>query len=123
MVPIEILLQYSKIGFKLVPLDDLASCPVIVWSEIYYNKDFWSEAKLREHSDRFQNIATTFGKSHLQDSQGKELYLYCLDIDSGETLKRVADPLEGEWKLKTFVTKTQKDCGKIGMNITMKKRP
>jgi hypothetical protein len=98
-------------GFKLVPLDELSKSPIIPWSEIHDNPDFWSTEKIREYIDKFYNVATTFGQSHVKDAQGKELYLHCLDIDSDEVLKRVQVLLEEEWNLKTFVTKTQKDCG------------
>jgi hypothetical protein len=98
-------------GFKLVPLDELGKSPIIPWSEIYDNPDFWSIEKIREYADKFYNIATTFGKSHVKDVQGIELYLHCLDIDSNEVFNKVQPLLEQEWKLKTFVTKTQKDCG------------
>ncbi|HKG87608.1 MAG TPA: hypothetical protein VKA95_04725 [Nitrososphaeraceae archaeon] len=111
MITSEIIISYWKIGFKLVPLDELSKSPLIPWGAIYDNPDFWSIEKIREYTDKFYNVATTFGKSHVKDTQGKELYLYCLDIDSDEVLKRVQVLLEQEWKHKTFVTKTQKDCG------------
>ena len=111
MIPSEIIISYWKIGFKLVSLDEISKSPIIPWSEIYDNPDFWSIEKIRECTDKFYNVATTFGKSYLKDAQGKELYLHCLDIDSDEVLNRVQSLLEQEWKLKTFVTKTQKDCG------------
>ena len=111
MISLETIISYWKIGFKLVPLDELSKSPIIPWSEIYDNPDFWSIQKIREYTDKFYNVATTFGKSHVKDAEGKQLYLYCLDIDSDEVLKRVQVLLEQEWKLKTFVTKTQKDCG------------
>jgi hypothetical protein len=111
MISLETIFSYWKIGFKLVPLDKLSKSPIIPWSEIYDNSDFWSIEKIREYKDKFYNVATTFGKSHLKDAQGRELYLYCLDIDSDEVLRRVQSLLEQEWKFKTFVTKTQKDCG------------
>jgi hypothetical protein len=111
MIPLETIISYWKIGFKLVPLDELSKSPTIAWSEIHDNPDFWFIEKIREYIDKFYNVATTFGKSHVKDTQGKELYLYCLDIDSEQVLERVQPLLEQEWKPKTFVTKTQKDCG------------
>jgi hypothetical protein len=111
MITIETLIPYWKIGFKPVPLDDLGKNPVLAWSEIYEDSKFWSEEKFEKYLSKFYNIATTFGKSHVRDLEGRDLYLYCLDIDSEEALKRVSGLLEGEWKTKTFVTKTQKDCG------------
>ena len=111
MITLEALLAYLRIGFKLVPLNELSGAPAISWSEIYSNPDFWSTQKLTEHLRMFHNIATTFGQTHVTDSQGKKLYLYCLDIDSEGVIQRVTTLLEQEWKAKTFVTKTQKDCG------------
>jgi hypothetical protein len=111
MISLETIISYWKIGFKLVSLDELSKSPIIPWSKIYDNPEFWSIEKIREHTDKFYNLATTFGKSHPKDAERKELYLYCLDIDSDEVLKRVQVLLEEEWKHKTFVTKTQKDCG------------
>src|SRR5215207_3742344 len=106
MITLEALLAYLRIGFKLVPLNELSGAPAISWSEIYSNPDFWSTQKLTEHLRMFHNIATTFGQTHVTDSQGKKLYLYCLDIDSEGVIQRVTTLLEQEWKAKTFVTKT-----------------
>ena len=72
--------------------------------------NFWSDDKFALHLNKFHNVATTFGESHLRDKDDRELYLYCLDIDSEEVLNRVLTLLN-QWKLVTFVTKTQKDCG------------
>jgi len=111
MIPLEPTISYWKIGFKLVPLDELSKSPTIAWSEIYTNPNFWSIDKLDEYSNKFYNISTTFGQTNVKDQDDRELYLYCLDIDSDEVLKKVQITLEQEWKHKTFVTKTQKDCG------------
>jgi hypothetical protein len=111
MVTLEELIILWKLGFKLVALNELSKEPTIAWSEVYSNLTFWSAEKLKEYEDKFYNVATTFGKSHINDAQGKELYLHCLDIDSEQILERVQPLLEQEWIPKTFVTKTQKDCG------------
>ena len=110
MIGLDILVRFSKMGFKLVPLNEPSMRPVLAWSDIYDNSNFWSLEKFEKYANKFNNLATTFGQSPLTDSHGRELFLYCLDIDSEEVLKRVSTFLE-EWKLKTFVTKTQKDCG------------
>src|SRR5689334_21180387 len=102
MITLDTLLQYFKIGFKLVPLNDLSMSPMISWSEIYNNIEFWSTEKLREYEGKFLNTATTFGKSHIKDDQGKDLFLFCLDIDSDEILERIFNLLENEWNPKTF---------------------
>jgi hypothetical protein len=110
MMTLENIISYWKMGFKLIPLNELSTSPTISWSEIYSTPDFWSDDKFRLHLNKFHNIATTFGKSQLRDKEDRELYLYCLDIDSEEVLNRLSTLLE-QWKLVTFVTKTQKDCG------------
>ncbi len=108
--PLENIISYWKMGFKLIPLNELSTGPTLSWSEIYSIPDYWSDQKFGLQLNRFYNIATTFGKSHLRDKDDRELYLYCLDIDSEEVLNRISALLE-EWKRLTFVTKTQKDCG------------
>ena len=110
MITLEIIISLWKSGFKPVPLNELSTSPTIPWSEIYSTPDFWSDDKFGLYLNKFHNIATTFGKSHLRDVDGRELYLHCLDIDSNEVLNRVLTLLE-QWKVVTFVTKTQKDCG------------
>jgi hypothetical protein len=110
MIALEHLHQYLSMGFKLVPLNEIGQSPVIAWTEVYSNSEFWSIEKLKQYASKFQNIATTFGETSFRDSQGRKLFLFSLDIDSEEVLKRVTALLE-EWKLKTFVSKTQKDCG------------
>ena len=108
---VDTLIEYMNMGFKLVPLDELSQSPTLAWSEIYANPEFWSEEKIKDSANKFHNVATTFGKTNIKDTDGSDLYLHCLDIDSPEVLKRVQHLLEQEWKFKTFVTKTQKDCG------------
>jgi hypothetical protein len=92
MILLETIFSYWKIGFKLVPLDEISKSPIIPWSKIYDNPDFWSIEKIREYTDKFYNVATTFGKSHPKDAAGEELYLHCLDIDSDEVLKSSSSP-------------------------------
>jgi hypothetical protein len=110
MISLAEIISYWKIGFKPVPLDEFSKSPTITWGGIYDKPDFWSIERFKEYAKKFHNLATTFGQSQLVDSQGRQLYLYCLDVDSEEVLKRLLKSLE-EWKLKTFVTKTQKDYG------------
>ena len=107
MISLDTLISYWKIGFKPVPLNELSKSPTIAWSDIHENPNFWSLGNLKKHANTFNNLATTFGQSHLADFQGRKLFLHGLDIDSEEVLKRSLKFLEG-WKLETFVTKTQK---------------
>lgn len=87
MIPLESLLIYLRIGFKLVPLNEIGRTPVISWSEVYSNSEFWSIEKLEQDANKFHNVATTFGETSLRDSSERKLFLYCLDIDSEEVLK------------------------------------
>lgn len=66
MITLEIIISLWKAGFKLVPLDELSTSPTISWSEIYSTPDFWSEDEFGQQLNKFHNIATTFGKSHLR---------------------------------------------------------
>ena len=66
-------------------------------------------------------MATCFGKSHLTDEQGKDLYLNCLDIDSDNVyfiLFNLVNDKSGQGysmiaqaQQSTFVTKTKKKNG------------
>lgn len=78
--------------------------------EGYHNKCCTNEYS-KDSANKFHNVATTFGKTNIKDVDGSDLYLHCLDIDSPEALKRVQHLLEQEWKFKTFINKTLKDCG------------
>jgi hypothetical protein len=110
MITLENIISLWNAEFKLVLLNELSTGLTLSWSEIYSTSDYWSDEKFRLQLNKFYNIATTFGRSHLRDKDDRELYLCCLDIDSEEVLNRVLTLLE-QWKLVTFVTKTQKDCG------------
>ena len=112
------LIDLNKIGFKLVALDDDGK-PVIAWTDIYENVNYWNPDRLVQESYKFKNVATTFGKTHLKDDQGP-LYLYALDIDSEEVyniLFRLSKGDSEEFSLITkmqecsFVTKTRKTLG------------
>jgi replicative DNA helicase Mcm len=77
------LLSLHKAGFKLVPLAQNHT-PSISWGPIYENPDYWSIEKL-ETSDiysKFINVASTVGKTHIKDSDNKELFIQVLDVDS-----------------------------------------
>ncbi|NAL78183.1 DNA primase family protein [Nitrososphaera sp. AFS] len=114
------LLELYNIGFKLVPLG-IDSTPVIPWTAIYENTEYWNPEKLVQEASKFKNgVATVFGKTRFADDKGP-LYLYSLDIDS----KKVYDILTNlenrktmrEYSLippmqeRTFVVKTRKPYG------------
>ena len=48
------------------------------WTPIYDNPNFWTHDKIIQESYKFKNVATCFGKTHLRDAEGGELYLICL---------------------------------------------
>jgi hypothetical protein len=77
---------------------------------IYQNPNFWTEARLKEKSHLFYNVATAFGLTDLKDSKGRPLYLYGVDIDSRqayEALRELIHSLKGM----TYVVKSYKDYG------------
>jgi hypothetical protein len=88
-----ILVQLHKLGFKLVPLS-FNHIPVVDWTPIYENPEYWSEEKLIAKWPIFEKVATTFGKTHVKDSDGKDLYLNELDCDSERVYKILATPIE-----------------------------
>src|SRR5215211_5779550 len=111
LIPIEILLRNRSIGFRIIPIDINSKTPAIKsTNEIYDNPNYWTAQKLKQEHHRFRNVATTFGKTHIKDVNGEDLYLHGLDIDSDDILRILYDLLE-ELKSKTYVTKTKKDCG------------
>jgi P4 family phage/plasmid primase-like protien len=117
---VEGLIKLHDIGFKLIPLDDNGKA-VESWTPVYENPKYWSPERLARESHKFKNIATCFGKSHLKDEQGKDLYLNCLDIDSDNVyfiLFNLANDKTGQdysmiaqAQQSTFVTKTKKKNG------------
>src|SRR4051794_24918849 len=77
------LISLHKAGFKLVPLAENHT-PSISWSPIYENPDYWSIEKLQEHDtySKFISVASATGKTHIKDSDNKELFIQVLDVDS-----------------------------------------
>jgi len=81
----EILIQYHKMGFKVVPLLD-NHVPVNEWTPIYDNPNYWNVKDFEDPKicSKFKNVATTFGKTHIRDSEDRELYLQALDLSLNE---------------------------------------
>jgi hypothetical protein len=78
-------------GLKLVPLAEDAKTPAVSsTNEIYNDSNYWTQRRLEQESYRFKNVATTYGKTHIKDEQGRELYLCELDIDSDEVFTRLS---------------------------------
>jgi hypothetical protein len=76
---------------------------------IYQKPNFWTEARLKEKSHLFYNVATTFGLTDL-DSKGRPLYLYCVDVDTKEAYEALKDLIE-TLKGITFVVESHKEYG------------
>jgi replicative DNA helicase Mcm len=79
----ETLKSLHRLGFKLVALTD-NGWPSRRWTPIYDNIDYWRESDFTNLStiSKFKNVASTAGKTHLKDSNGNNLFLNVLDIDS-----------------------------------------
>ena len=136
------LIDLHKIGFKLVPLAEDGKTPNVSGlltaeekergmeesadgkehpvNYIYHHPEFWNKERLTKEAWRFHNVATTFGKTHLKDEQGNDLYLNKLDIDSDEVFTRLANIgikdkdyffIDDMCKT-TYVTKTHKKWGR-----------
>jgi D5 N terminal like len=80
------LIELYEIGFKPVPLGEDGK-PVMPWTPIYENPEYWTHEKLIQEAPKFRNgVATVLGKTRFEDEKGC-LYLNCLDIDSKEVYK------------------------------------
>jgi P4 family phage/plasmid primase-like protien len=111
------ILSLHHMGFNLVPISSDGVTPTIQWGKVY--ESGWTEEELNKL--QFTNIATCFGKSHLKDEDGRDLYLNCLDIDSEEVFTRLAIITDEHGKHRflinelcqhTYVTKTRKKHGR-----------
>jgi hypothetical protein len=68
--------------------------PIIPWTPIYEDSNFWPFENIVSESPKFKNVATVFGKTHVKDSEGKGLYLNDLDYDSEPVYKVLTTPIE-----------------------------
>ena len=139
----DVLIEYYRAGFKPIPLSKDAKTPNVRGlltpdeeaksreesadgqihevSFIYNHPEFWTEERIKKEYWRFDNVATTLGKTLLTDDQGKPLYLNALDIDSEQVftiLGRLSGPdgkdvyFIDEMCKNTFVSKTKKRFGR-----------
>jgi P4 family phage/plasmid primase-like protien len=123
------ILALHKLGFKLVPISSDGKTPGISWGPIYENG--WSEAALSQKYSDFENIASCFGKSHIRDQEGQDLFLNCVDIDAekpADLLRNYEDPKTGlryslldELAKRTFSVKTRKPYGRHFWFLSHKK--
>jgi hypothetical protein len=111
-IQLDILKELDKIGFKLIPLCKDGVTPNVYnlltpeerqrsieessddnehpINYIYNHPEFWTEERIKREAHRFKNVATTYGKTHLKDEDGQDLYLYELDIDDEEIFTRLS---------------------------------
>jgi P4 family phage/plasmid primase-like protien len=102
--PSSLLIQYHKMGFKLVPIGYDGVTPNVgglltpeerefsihesksgkeePLNYICYHPEFWNEERIEREAYRFVNVATLTGKTHLKAENDIPLYLCALDIDS-----------------------------------------
>lgn len=114
------LVNLHNIGFKLIPLVENGR-EIEPWTPIYDNSKYWTHERLKNEAHKFKNVATVFGKTHLEDEQGGDLYLNCLDIDSNNVYNILFNlkndntnqsySLIPKCQQATFVTKTRKKNG------------
>jgi hypothetical protein len=110
------LVQLRKLGFKLIPLS-MDHGVVISWTLVYEDPNFWSDEKLVAESWKFKNVATVFGKTHLKDSEDRDLYLNDFDCDSEPVYNILTTPIDAisDSRLKS---KLQELCSKFGLDMT-----
>jgi hypothetical protein len=152
-VQVETLIDLHKIGFKLVPLGEDGKAPnvsnLLTEEEkqhsisqsidgkehpinyICNHQEFWNEQRLEREAWRFDNVATTFGKTHLKDKDGNDLYLNLLDVDSEQVFTKLAIiPVKNEERMfinemcnLTYVTQTKKKWGRHIFWLSHKQNP
>lgn len=76
-----VLVELHKMGFKVIPLSSDHEV-VMSWTPIYDDSNIWSFKKLINDHSRFRNVATVFGKTHIKDKNGQDLFLSGFDCDS-----------------------------------------
>ncbi|MGC2572157.1 MAG: hypothetical protein WA364_11655, partial [Candidatus Nitrosopolaris sp.] len=113
------LVQLCKLGFKLIPLS-MDHGVVISWTLVHEDPSFWSDEKLIAEFWKFKNVATGFGKTHVKDSEGKDLYLNDFDCDSETVYKILTTPID-EISDSRLKSKLQELCSKFGLDLTMGK--
>ncbi|MGD9674010.1 MAG: hypothetical protein AB7U98_11095 [Candidatus Nitrosocosmicus sp.] len=83
-----------KIGFKPVALYENHG-PVDEWTPIFRDPHYWKLEDFNDHRvcSKFKNVASTLGKTHIQDSKGNDLYIQVLDIDSENAFRLINTPI------------------------------
>jgi DNA replicative helicase MCM subunit Mcm2 (Cdc46/Mcm family) len=122
----EVITSLWKLGFKPVPLAH-NHIPYTKWTPIYDDINYWQEDSFSnlEVQGKFINVASTFGRTHLKDSQNRTLFIQALDIDS-EAVFHLLNVLVGELyvieklrpALDELIKFSRKETDKI-MNITL----
>lgn len=113
--------QLHCLGFKIVLLGSDRTTPIEPWSQRpgsvpWSKEEFKTKIVDRLYDDDDPSgelitaVATTFGETHLKDSEGKTLYLNCFDIDSLPIFQTLEKTIE--WcRENTYVTRTYKSFG------------
>jgi hypothetical protein len=89
------LLSLYKLGFKLVPLDDIHEFDV-EWSYVSDNPDYWHPDSFNDPTvcSKFTNVASALGKTHIKDSlDNANLFIQVLDTDLEYVYNIVTTPL------------------------------
>jgi hypothetical protein len=82
-------------GFKLTPLSPNNTPAIESWTPFYEDQYYWNKADFNDPKvySKFYNVASTLGKTHIKDSEGNELYIQVLDIDSEAPYTLVNTPI------------------------------
>ena len=110
------LVQLHKMGFKQVPLS-ADNKVVMSWTPIYENSNYWTAERLANPEEHFKfvNVATVFGKTHIKDEYGLDLYLNCFDCDSEYVYKVLTTAVEQlSWIYPILKSKIQNLIAKTG---------
>ena len=114
---VDLLVQYHRLGFKLVPIS-FNHIPVVDWTPIYENPEYWSEEKLMAECSKFMNVATALGKTHVKDEGvGGDRYLNEFDCDSEFVHKKITTPID-EISNPRLKSRLQELCSKLVAEMT-----
>jgi hypothetical protein len=107
------IVEYHNLGFKLVPLS-FNHKPVMDWTHIYENPDYWSEEKLMAEC----YVATALGKTHVKGEGGAgDRYLNEFDCDSEFVYKKITTPIDEISNLR-LKSRLQELCSKLIRDMT-----
>jgi hypothetical protein len=121
-IGIETIFHYLELGFIPTPLGEDGKTPQASTKEIS-NKP-WTLDTAKQNLHLFKNVATLLGKTHLKDTDGRDLYLNALDIEDKAVYDILASTLikvEGKEQslLDFFFKNTFVDQEEVGLSFLL----